>query len=822
MSLFATLGLNSEDFNKALDEAQKTAKEFGDSLKTDVETPVSSISKEWQEWGTALQTVSKKTRLASAGAGGLVAGLGRLTYKAGVAADDLNTLSKITGISTEELQKMEYASDLVDVSVETVTGSLRRLTMNMSNAKNGTGSAGDAFQRLGVKFMTSNGTLRDSQEVFYDLLEALGEIEEGSERDALAMEVFGRSATDLNPIIGDGAKQMKELGIEAEKAGLILSQDALDGANKLNDAIDILKARIQATGTAVGAEIAETVAPAVEKLGDWVSDILAWVRDLGADRLLNILKISAVVAGISPVLSVLGKLATAMSAIVTHPLIAAGVGIVALIGGIVTAINAIPKPLSEAQQKYKDIAADIEETNKRISENNTEIQNRIDKQTAYNKALTAEYDDYGNLLNRLQFITDEQGHVLENYQDEVWFIKNDLAEGLGIEMSIIDNQIENYQDLTKEIYDTIAAKKAEALLRANEDIYNEALGKQVELYNDVASATENYNTVVSGLNEVVERRHEIEDELQRLYDSGEASRAENLNYILTLRDEYDGLESDLAFYGSQLQSVSGALYQANEAYNKNMSVINNYDRVVEAAKNGTMDLDTALTVLSNGMRTAADADAETLRRQLTDYESTYESMKRAVQEGGAKITQTQFEEMEKMIAITQQELGKANGEVVRWKDDMFNSAYYNGRNVSQGLADGIDDYAYKVSNAAARLADRASRGVSYALMISSPSKLMAQYGKFVDQGLAEGIEDNLRLVDDAVSAMTDIITDSGESWDMGEYASNISPQNVASPEAPTAITMNIYGAQGQDVNELAEIISRKINDAVARDRRVFA
>ena len=38
----------------------------------------------------------------------------------------------------------------------------------------------------------------------------------------------------------------------------------------------------------------------------------------------------------------------------------------------------------------------------------------------------------------------------------------------------------------------------------------------------------------------------------------------------------------------------------------------------------------------------------------------------------------------------------------------------------------------------------------------------------------------------------------------------------------TTVTINVYGAQGQDINELAEVISRKINDAVARDRRVFA
>lgn len=47
-------------------------------------------------------------------------------------------------------------------------------------------------------------------------------------------------------------------------------------------------------------------------------------------------------------------------------------------------------------------------------------------------------------------------------------------------------------------------------------------------------------------------------------------------------------------------------------------------------------------------------------------------------------------------------------------------------------------------------------------------------------------------------------------------------QDFAGELGGTSVVINVYGAQGQDINELAEVISRKINDAVSRDRRVFA
>ena len=187
-----------------------------------------------------------------------------MAVKAGVLADDLNTLSKTTGLTTQELQEFKYASDLIDVSVETLAGALKKTTASMISAKDGTGTSAEAFKKLGVEIKNADGSLRDNNDVFYDAIRALGDVGNETERDALAMQLFGKSATELNPLIEGGIDQLAEMSKQANDLGLILSQEALDGANAFNDQLDILKANGKGLFQVIGTEIASSLTPAME------------------------------------------------------------------------------------------------------------------------------------------------------------------------------------------------------------------------------------------------------------------------------------------------------------------------------------------------------------------------------------------------------------------------------------------------------------------------------------------------------------------------------------------------------------------------------
>jgi len=215
----------------------------------------------------AAKTVKWGTAAASAAA----VGLGAMAVKAGAAADDLNTLSKQSGFSTADIQKWTYASDLVDVSVDSIVGAAKKMKKNMVSTSS---EVQEAWKAIGVSATDGTGALRDSTTVFYEALDGLSRIENETERDILAMQLFGKSADSLAGIADDGGASLRELGQQAESLGLVLSQEALDGANAFNDKIDTMKAKASAAFSKIGNSLATRLLPVMDRFGPVVDRVM--------------------------------------------------------------------------------------------------------------------------------------------------------------------------------------------------------------------------------------------------------------------------------------------------------------------------------------------------------------------------------------------------------------------------------------------------------------------------------------------------------------------------------------------------------------------
>ncbi len=297
----------------------------------------------------AAQNVSDKTKAISAAAGGLLVGIGAAAVSAGAKADDLNTLAKQTGFTVEELQKMKYAADVVDVSVENITGAAAKMTKNMTSTSKEVQSA---WNTLGVSVTDASGQMRPVTDVFYDVLSALSQVGNETERDQLAMQLFGKSANQLAGIVDDGGAALKALGKEAEDAGLILSQDAVDGANEFNDVVDTMKATVNARLGEIGSSIATLLLPKFEKLVDIVCTCLEWFANMDPALQALIIAIIAIVAAISPIAGIIGAINAVAS---VSPVTWIVLGIVAA----VTALIAIIVLCVKHFDKIKAVATDV-------------------------------------------------------------------------------------------------------------------------------------------------------------------------------------------------------------------------------------------------------------------------------------------------------------------------------------------------------------------------------------------------------------------------------------------------------------------------------
>lgn len=341
---------NSEAYRRVqreIIEAESKLKTFNSELRKVGQVNLRAMSEQFKDMGNKLTAAGQAMQGLSTAAAAVTAAIGALTVKSGKWADDLNTMSKRYSIGTDELQKYAAASELVDVDVETIAKSHIKLEKSMMTASKGTGASAEAFEKLGVSVTDADGNLRDGDAVWQETIAALGSMTNETERDALAMQLMGKSATDLNPLIEDGGETYKNFADTLAKYDLdFVDQDMLDQANQFNDALDTMKAIGMVAFQQLGTQLAAYLAPAMEKVVNLVGQIANWFSNLSPRTQALIAGIAAFVAVLAPLLIGLGKISFAISSIMSLastliPIIA-GVGstilpIVAILAAVVAA-----------------------------------------------------------------------------------------------------------------------------------------------------------------------------------------------------------------------------------------------------------------------------------------------------------------------------------------------------------------------------------------------------------------------------------------------------------------------------------------------------
>lgn len=335
---------NSEEYRKLqreIIETESKLKHFEGELKSIGNVNLRALGEQFKEVGGKIEKAGQSLQEISAAAAAVIAAIGALTVKSGQWADDLNTMSKKYSLGTDELQKYSAAAELVDVDVETIAKSHLKLEKSMSSAAKGTGSNAEAFEKLGVEVTDANGELRNSDEVWQDVIKALGSVENETERDALAMQLMGKSAADLNPLIEDGGETYENFAKTLEKYDLdFVDQETLDQANEFNDALDTMKAVGLVALQNLGTQLAAYLAPALEQVVDWVGQFANWLTNLDPQLLAIIAVVTAFVAGLAPLLIVIGKITTGIGGLIQlFGLLTGPVGIVIAIIAALVAVG---------------------------------------------------------------------------------------------------------------------------------------------------------------------------------------------------------------------------------------------------------------------------------------------------------------------------------------------------------------------------------------------------------------------------------------------------------------------------------------------------
>lgn len=276
-----------EDLESSASGASGELEEVGDSAEEAGEATEESGAN-FEAWGEIISSVAEGAVVAigaiTAAVVATATALGDATINTASLADEIMTMSSVTGVSTDTIQAMNYASELLDVSTDTMTGSMTRLIRTMSNAQDGSESAIEAFDSIGVAITDADDNLRDSEDVFWDIIDSLGQMSNETERDAAAMELLGRGARELNPLIEAGSGAFEELRQEAEETGYIMSGDTLEAFGDLDDNMQRLQNGATAARNAIGGILlpilTDLSSEGVSLLNDFTNAVLATDGDI--------------------------------------------------------------------------------------------------------------------------------------------------------------------------------------------------------------------------------------------------------------------------------------------------------------------------------------------------------------------------------------------------------------------------------------------------------------------------------------------------------------------------------------------------------------
>ena len=232
---------------------------------------------------------------------------------------------------------MRYAAEQLGMSFETVEDAQTRLTRSVFEALKGNEEVIRAFHDLGVTIYDTEGNLKNVNDVFWEVIVALGKMEDPIRRDGIAMELMGRSARDLNPIIEAGREQFEKLEERARSLGIVLSQDQVNALNETNNKWKDFKATLGITGALIATEFK----PILDKLIDTliinmpvatekVKDLLAAFEAMSPETKKMIGNLAMLAFVIGPVIKLLWWVLTPLSKLFfffkAHPFVLAFAG----------------------------------------------------------------------------------------------------------------------------------------------------------------------------------------------------------------------------------------------------------------------------------------------------------------------------------------------------------------------------------------------------------------------------------------------------------------------------------------------------------------
>ena len=263
--------------------------------------------------------------------------------RVGNMADALLDLEQQTGLSTTTLQEFRHVATVAGVAQDTMANAAMQLTRRLSAFGEESEQLQMVLGGLGVSVRNTDGSFREMDQIIPELIMELQSMEDITERNRIAQELFGRGAVDLAPVLGMTAEAFADARQEAHDLHLVLSKDALDSAEEFRKEFDKVKKQL----SAVVAEVGLAVLPVMQSLVQLfqrhvvpaLRSVARFINNLSPEFQMVLAAVAAIIAAIGPLLVIFGTLVKA-AGLVAGALAAFNPVTIAVVAAIATVVAA--------------------------------------------------------------------------------------------------------------------------------------------------------------------------------------------------------------------------------------------------------------------------------------------------------------------------------------------------------------------------------------------------------------------------------------------------------------------------------------------------
>lgn len=263
---------------QGIDNVSKTVSSIMGEIDT-LDKTTASLDQRFAAVSRTGAVFANKLKYIAVAATGVATAAFWLAYRTSDAAESLLNLSEKTGVSVEELQKLNYVADQSNVGAQNLAMGFRFLNRAIAEGTTDSSSeAAAAFQGLGINLKNTSGQVKSTEEVFYELSDAFARGADGPNKVTAAVNLLGRAGEGLIPILNRGSDALRKQGNNFTKFGNQIDKDGLKAIADFNDTVDNLTLTFKGLGSVVAQSLIPILQPLTTGFAEWVASNRELIR----------------------------------------------------------------------------------------------------------------------------------------------------------------------------------------------------------------------------------------------------------------------------------------------------------------------------------------------------------------------------------------------------------------------------------------------------------------------------------------------------------------------------------------------------------------